>query len=177
MKIGAGRIIRDHFATLRNDATGKRSVADLITFLFLPTLPAFTVLFVYLPHSNDLVSAFISIVAIFSALLVGAQFSLYGLFRREPEQTGDEIRDQEIRAQKQREVNVLREINSTISYLILVGVLSVVVALSLLVVTWSGSIEASILIYILGHFLLTLMVVVKRVHVLLDRGYNWTPSK
>lgn len=114
----------------------------------------------------------ISIFAIFSALLLSVQVSMYGVFRSARKEHNDPVL---CASDKVKENNIrilLKEINSNVSYLIFVSCFSVSIFLMFFASSVLARFEASISIFLYVHFLLTAAMVLKRAHEVFDAEYS-----
>ncbi|AHD08758.1 hypothetical protein [Phaeobacter gallaeciensis] len=172
MKFGVLQIVKDHLATLKDDRTGASSIIDLfILFVF----PAIISVFVYRVATGVVetpVSEFVSAVSVFSAILVSSQFAIHAMLSRPLPEEHDDIQKEIFLKERESEIVILGEIHSTISYLIGFGVFSLFVALSFSVVSLCPHVEVAVLTWFTLHFVLTTLIVVKRIHLLLSRSYK-----
>lgn len=170
MKFSISQIITDHFATLRDASSNRISIEDMVWFFVGPALPAGAVLALRPEIGDVFYTTFVAALSVFAALLVSSQFSIFSLINKSRVRSDDEIIDQELKEGKIREINALREVNATISYLIAIGSISLVLGLLLLLLEFNKVWEAAFCIYIAVHFLMTLLMVLKRIHILLSRN-------
>lgn len=162
-KINFLQIIRDHLLTLRQyQGDEKLSRGDI--FLFF-ALPGFLAIGFYwglgLSLDSDLVSILITSLSIFAALLFNLLILVYDIITR---------RKNSPQQPSKRVMQFLREIYANVSYSILVSVLAVVVLLGGLFKSlpdWVISCINILSYYLVTHFVLTLLMILKRVHVLL----------
>ncbi len=181
-KINVSRIIRDHIGTLIDAQTRKISVWDLILFFVLPAIAAVLILFVMgTPIDRPISNILITSLSVFSGLLLNLLLLIYDLVMKEVQESGQE---QEPTPKGQ----LLREIVANISYSILVSVFCVAILLIAYLDIGSGvflKIFSFSVYFLVIQFLLTLFMVLKRVHVLfsfmimtpvLNRRYPTPPS-
>ncbi|WP_155734819.1 hypothetical protein [Rhodovulum sulfidophilum] len=149
---------------------------DILAFYFLPALFGFSLFWFCVGLGDEVFGVSISVFSIFSALLFSAQVAMYGVFRADRKfsqdpitQAGEKDRLEEVRV-------LLREINTNISYLILVSFSSVTIFLALYVLDLPERLESAILGFLYLHFLLTLLMVIKRSHEVFDSEYAKPPD-
>ncbi len=172
MKFGIFQIIRDHLSTLRNDRTKKVSKFDLGVLYLLPVALSVFVSKITTSIAETAISEFVSAVSVFSAILVPSQFAIHAMLSRPLPAGNDGVERAIMFEERKTEIEILGEIHSTISYLIGFGVVSLFLALSLSMVNLCPNIEIAILAWFTLHFVLTTLIVVKRIHVLLSRSYQ-----
>lgn len=161
-KINLFSIVRAHFNTLRDPQTKKRSVADWLTFYAGPVVGALLLMRLHLRINNDYVNIIVSMLSIFVGLLLNMIVVLF-----------DIIRSEQKRANK---VTVLEEVLANISFTIVLSIFTIgVVLLTQLNFgrpEWQPYIEDGrevvnfISFVFLILFLLTLLMVVKRMYLL-----------
>lgn len=172
MKLDVQSIVRDHCLTLGEEKSVKVFVIDLFTFLGLPLLLAIFVGYRGFEIKTEAYNVSITFFGIFVALLLNIQVAVFGIFQRRWTISNDPI---EARVQK-TVVDVRRrllgELNANISYLVLVCCIALVFALCAYVAEWKSGIGPAIIAFFYGHFLLTLLMVVKRSHALFQQEYK-----
>jgi hypothetical protein len=172
MKIDVSRILTDHLDTLRDVRSGKRSSVDLALFYLLPMAFGSIMYWRHLSLSNDVYNVSITFFGIFIALLLNIQVAVFGIFQRKWPKLGDdrlaEIQEETLSVRKQ----LLSEMNINISYLILISCFALVIFLLLFVIESRDSLSSSVTVFIYTHFLLTLLMVVKRSHALFQLEYK-----
>jgi hypothetical protein len=171
MKIDPSPIIADHFKTLRDARSNRISLLDLVTFYFLPAVAAGTVFEYRVTFTSDVFGQSIAVFAIFSALLFSVQVALFGIFTKRRSDV-DEYREafEARRLAARREL--IKETNSNISYLIFFSAFSVTVFIGAFAVRLTDKVEAPIAVFLYLHFMLTLLMIIKRVHALFDKEYD-----
>jgi len=171
MKIGVGRIISDHLRSLYDAKTGNVSILDLTIFYLFPLVLA---VFIYLDKfhfENSVYSQSIAVFAIFSALLFSVQIALFGIYSKSYS-AKDEFSELYARERVDKRRKIVRQTNSNISYLIVVSSISVTLFLAASVIRVSDRFEPALAVFLYAHFMLTLLMVIKRVHALFDKEYQ-----
>lgn len=164
-------IIADHIGTLRA-TSGKVSFADIFFMYVLPGLVGGVAFFDVFPIEKSVFGVSISVFAIFSALLLNVQIAIFGIYQRKWKLTGDPVRDKKAQEKYSSRKNLLSELNTNISYLTMISCLSVTIFLIFYIVEIPDNIEAYVGVYLYCHFLITLMMVIKRTHVLFQYEYS-----
>lgn len=163
-KIDIGRIVRDHLATLRDDATGQRMKSDYFLFFGLPlVLASFLLLVLDLSQDRGAVGILVTSLSIFAALLFNLLLLIYDVVRKH-EPGSRNLRDA-----------LLSQVYSNISFAILVSILSIILLLAAYFdlncsfFTLATSFAAY---YLVSLFMLTLFMILKRVHILLSNEFE-----
>ncbi|WP_221989771.1 hypothetical protein [Rhizobium laguerreae] len=172
MKANVFHILLAHLATMKVDGENRYHRPDILLFFAVPLLVCIFVWIVGGRLDKDAFNVSISVFAIFSALLLNVQIALFSIYQREWKAKGDSI-SAEIQHEKARlRRELLGELNTNISYLIVLSVFSVTVFLIFFVSTDMDLIETPVSVYLYGHFLLTLLMVIKRAHALFQKEYQ-----
>lgn len=172
-KIDVRRIVVDHVRTLHQPGSKKVDVEDVVIFFGLPLLAgALYLIFSGRPaDGNKIDEVLVASFSIFAALLLNIQVFLLGFQLPVLDSTTTNEGDVEEQALKEKkaELRVIfyRELFSNISYSILLSMGVVIVTLLAIFcqVEQSRLIKFIQFVLIL-HFALTLLMVMKRVHVL-----------
>jgi hypothetical protein len=162
-KINVWQIIVDHIDTLRDHATKRVTLGDVVLFFFVPVLIAALLLFpLGFTLDKSAANVLVTSLSIFSALLFNLLLLVYDIIRKEERSV----------QKKPLVAEFLRQIYANISFSILVAVFCV--ALLLLVfldieLRWFYDVISFIVYGLVVQFLLTMFMVLKRVHVLLTK--------
>lgn len=172
MKIDFHQIVVDHFATLRDDRKQKLSLADVALFYVLPSVFAVAVYWLDFSLERDVYNVSITFFGIFVALLLNVQVAIFGIFQRKLDPPADVklLPMFNERIAKRREL--LGELNANLSYLTFICCVALIVFLSLYAFDHTSSIAVAATILIYSHFLLTLLMTVKRTHILFQKEYR-----
>jgi hypothetical protein len=172
VKINPILIVHDHLDTLRDFGSNKRSRTDIVSFYGVPALLAFGSYWVINLATNDFYNVSITFFGIFIALLLNIQVAVFGVFQH-PWQRLEDERSAEIQqdALKKR-LQLLQEINSNISYAVLLSCLALFVFLGFYGLNLKLKLSTSISVFIYLHFLLTLLMIIKRFHALFRKEYQ-----
>lgn len=166
-KINIVDIVRDHFATLKDERTRKLSLLDLFIFFGLGVIAAVISYAKCLLLEENTISVMITALSIFAGLLINVLILIYTVSQR-PQASGDQIETQ--RAELER--RFLREIFANLSFAILMAVLCVILLVA--VIFFTGNVAAvlsALVAMLIVDFLLTLLMSLKRIHILLTNRF------
>ena len=114
------------------------------------------------------------LIAIFAALLFSVQIALFSILQRDMSATtGVQAKSRtgvERRLDERREL--IREVNANISYLILIACLGVAMLLGFSLTPHLSLVRSIISTYLVCHFVLTILLIIARVHTLFDEEYR-----
>lgn len=152
-KINCKKIIQRHFKTLVNNNTGKSNLDDWITFFVLPLLAAVGIVIYNKSASANTINLIITALSIFVGLLINVLVLIFSLIQKETTRT--------------LKIEILEETISNISYTIVVSV----IAIAFCFFTFIDNnivqeIVTGIVYFLVGHFFVTLMMIVKRMFLL-----------
>lgn len=169
-RINILNILGNHFLSLRRTDQTKRIISlwDFILFFLFPLL-----LSSFLAYKNytpkDSVESLIAAVSIFGGFLFNLLAIIYGQIEK--------IQNDANKEEDELKKRFVREIHSNISYSILLSIALVVSLLLLTVdipqIKFDSIIKSGIIVlnyFLLFHFTLTLIMVLNRVYVLLNRS-------
>jgi hypothetical protein len=160
-------IVVDHVDTLRNEASGRRSTIDFVVFYAVPA--AFLALAerTSLELSHDAVGVLVTALAVFAGLLLNLLLLTHGIIKGR-DRTKNDV----------NEMKLLHQIYSNISYAILVSILALALLLSAAAIGTMpiGTHVAALTAFLISHFLLTLLMILKRMHILLGREFTGRPT-
>ena len=167
-KIDVSSIVRNHVDTLIDHSTQKRSQADLWLFFGVPAVISGLAVYFGWAFSVDALNALLAAFAIFAGLLLNLLLLVYTFSAdsRYPSML-EKVRTQ-----------FVRELHNNIAYAVLISIVIVVVALFAVTrlkmhegqpsVQQTGPYVTSILIYLTSNFILTLLMVLKRIHTMMN---------
>jgi hypothetical protein len=168
-KINVADIVGDHFATLRNYDNEKRSIGDLTLFYFIPLGGAVALAVLKIDLHKDLVNLLVTALSVFAALLFNLLLLVYDVIKK----SGDATDTEKLKRR------YLKEIYTNISYSIFVSILSIIFLLASLLnfgaisnSCCSFGLKTGLVItvfFLLMNFLLTLFMILKRIHILLSK--------
>jgi hypothetical protein len=170
-KIDVRKIIRAHLATFHDaDTTGRASIQDMLVFLGLPIAVAAILTWRNIGVASNQANTLITAMSVFGALLFNLLILIYDVAMRTDYSSGGNAR---------LRIMFVKEIHANIEFAILVAIISIValVASTLETGHWQLRVTGFVIYYLLGVFLLTLLMVLKRIHVLLVKEIdNNVPS-
>lgn len=171
-RINIIKIIIAHYKSLSNLNDRKISINDLIIFVLFPILIAIALIYYNIPIKSQ-VSNLITALSILGGFL----FNLLAIIHSSLGRIRDEIRQQNLE-QTSLKYKFANEIHANISYNILIAILTIVIlVISGLNIEFGNKILNyisfcflnSVCYFLLIHFLLTLIMILNRIYILLDR--------
>lgn len=171
MKVDIRPIIRDHFASIERGNGNKRPYFDYLIFFGLPIAMGILAFYQKVELGRDSYNASITFFGIFIALLLNIQMAMFSIYQRKTDIPEDDVMVIVHSEQVELRRQLLEELNSNASYLILVCCVALVMCLSSYVFEIEWVLMSSVTIVIYSHFLLTMLMVVKRTHALFQREY------
>lgn len=172
MKIDFHQIVVDHFATLRDDRKQKLSLVDVALFYVSPCLLAVGAYWLDFSLERDVYNVSITFFGIFVALLLNVQVAIFGIFQRRLDPPADVKLLPIFNERITRRRELLGELNANLSYLTFICCIALTVFLSLYAFDQTSRVAVSVTILIYSHFLLTLLMTVKRTHILFQKEYR-----
>jgi len=169
-RINVWFIIAAHYQTFRS-SSGQRLYSDFLVFLGLPAAVWLFCVVLGFQISDAAITVLVSISAVFAALLLSVQIALFGIHTRiwSPKEGRLERSKSAEKADRRR--ILIRELNTNISYLLLVCCFFLCVAFILLAVRGSSVLSSAVYAAFFTHFMLTLVMCVKRGFALFDYEY------
>jgi hypothetical protein len=161
-KLGIRAVIKDHFATLVVGDTSKRSMPDLVLFYLVPIIVGVVLVKFNFIFGRSLGNALIIALSIFAGLLFNVLLLILNIASK-MRSASEKLSANSLR---------LKEICSNVSYAVLISLLTIVaillhfgfLGLNLKI----GLHLTSFFVYAMcGNFILTMLLVLKRVHSLL----------
>lgn len=160
-RINIWLIVLDHIKTMRNFETDKISIEDVLLFLVAPVGGAVLLVFrLQFRLDIDSTNALITSLSLFSALLFNLLLLIFDILRKEK----DNRRNSPLRMQ------FLSQIYSNVSFGILVAVISIALLLLLFIridILLVVDMLNLIIDVLVINFILTMLMILKRVHILL----------
>ncbi len=162
-KIDFRGIIRDHLATLQDNRTQTARPSDYIVFFCFPIIISVFLVILEVRFDEQMIGLLITSLSIFAALLFNLLLLVYDIVRRN--------------SRSKLMGKALHEIYSNISFSIMICLITVI----LLILTylflpfynhWDSTFQIALntlLYWLLFVFILTLFMILKRIHILLNR--------
>lgn len=167
MKADIGAIFSDHFRTLRSNQSGNLLWYDLVLFYGIPIVPALYAL--KYDWKVTAVDNILASLALMAGLLFNLLILIFDTAVRIKDSTGDFARHRR---------KLVRELQSNVTYALLVAIVSSTLlgGISLAGLMKAGLPWSPMVLAILAHFVLTLLLILKRVrrlflHELPDTAY------
>jgi hypothetical protein len=162
-KINISEIVTDHIKTLKAYHSERQSWSDILIFFFVPAVLAGLLARSREEFSSDFAGLLAAILSVFAALLFNLILLIYDIVSRQEEANGsNEVRH-----------TLLRQIYSNVSFCILVSIFTLLLLLvysfHFQIPAWAHRALAFSIYYLVGVFLLTLFMVLKRIHVVLRK--------
>ncbi|WP_448140249.1 hypothetical protein [Sphingopyxis fribergensis] len=176
MKINILSIVKDHWSTLYDARSNSRSLTDVIVFYGVPTATSIAAWNYGFSSNQNIYNVSITFFGIFVALLLNIQVAIFGIFQRKWEYSDDEriekLQKEVIRDRRR----LLIEVNINLSYLIVICCAALFISLLSFVQEYDKGAVPALMIFLYTHFLLTLLMVVKRAHALFHKEYRDSPG-
>ena len=175
-KIDVLPIVARHFETLRDHASGKRSAADLFIFFGVPLLASGAAFYYRITLTSDALNAVLASFSIFAGLLLNLLLLVYA-------RAGEDVKSDMFAANIKRFV---RQLSENIEFAVLVSVFVVIFSLIATatlkrgpgpdVIPHASLTITVILVFLTTNFLLTLLMVLKRMQAMLLEKLDRTSS-
>src|SRR5258706_7278329 len=174
-KIDIREIITDHFKTLLDENTGKGSVSDVLLFVLMPLIGSLLLVYFNFLLGENMINIIIASLSIFVGLLLNLLMLMIGMLDKCKEtiksikaaKQGDPFFSYDLTLVEKRE-KLLKYTYQNISFAILISLLTIpVMILALLnndLIKIASNFTGDVFLFI---FLLTLLMILRRVHVLL----------
>lgn len=172
MKIDVRTIVVDHWSSLIKGQSTTHSVGDFVLFYGIPLAVGIWSYERDFKLSTDGYNVSVTFFGIFIALLLNIQVAIFAIFQRKwklPETIIDQT--SQSRTENLR-TKLLSQLNANISYLVLVCCVVLVAAVWFYVQKSISGISPAIISGFYVHFLLTLLMVIKRSHALFQFEYS-----
>ena len=152
-KIDLTKIVKDHLSTLKHHGENKKSKSDIFLFYGIPIILLFFILFKKFVFTESQINILITVFSIFTGLLLNLLLLIYDIVLKNSSSTKKE--------------QFLKEIYSNISYTILLAI--VIIIMLFISCVKSHFILSSLVVTLIIQFILTLLMILKRVHILLSK--------
>ncbi len=165
IKINVFGIVKDHINTLRDDESKKFMLLDGFTFLSIPIALSAFCMYQDIKLSKEFLSASINFGAIFSALLMSVLMLVYD--------QESKINSESDCEEKQIKKDIFKQLYSNICFTIICAVLLVLLCMVKSNInesfpSFSRFILVPLIVFFLYSTTITTLVVLKRMHVLLE---------
>lgn len=164
-KIDISNIVKDHISTLKNYETDKYSLWDFVLFFFVPFLIGGGLVYFHFMLTKGIVNGLVTSLSIFAALLFNLLLLIYDIIQKTENSEGI----------KGLKTTFLRQIYTNISFCILVAISTVILLLISFLdieIDLFHCILAFFVYYLVSLFILTLFMILKRIHILLSKEFE-----
>ena len=158
-KINVIEIFRNHLGTLKSNKTDKAHIPDIILFLLIPFLISSILIFYNHLLTKELANIIATSFSVFAGLLLNLLLLVF------------DLADKEENKKNERITSVLKQLYSNIAFCILISVIIVFSLFSLFLdITYDWYIQGLswLVYYLLLVFMLTLIMVIKRIDKMLS---------
>lgn len=171
-KLNLLNIVLEHIGTLRKDGASRISALDIFTFYGIPASASIAAYYYCFYLDNGAISLTVTVFSIFAALLLSVQVALYSVSSREMKAPDDPKKLSHHNKQMGERKKLLKEVNINISYLLLLSVIFLTLAILFYVFSFPKRMEASAVSFLYLHFFMTLLMVVKRASIVFSKEYD-----
>lgn len=165
-KINFFPIIKDHISTLKVLGESKISTRDLFSLFGLPIFLSVFISYLICFDISGTRSSFIALFSIFSAILPSALALIFGVAQRMTQQLCVESRP--ATSDEKLKISLIAEIESTISFSILISIISLIFLLIDLDVRAYEIVQSLSVLFLFFCLVLTNLMLLKRLHRLLQ---------
>lgn len=164
-KIDIRCVITDHWNTLRNFKTKKISSGDILLFIGLPIVVMAWFLYKRVYITELAVTTLLACFSILTGLLFSILLLILDLVRKEkPEPDEHEAQ----KANRKLRAKLLAETFANISFCVLLAILLALISVAgIFDIQWLRIIVSGVIYFGSSNFVLTMLMVLKRIHVLL----------
>lgn len=173
-KLSTNVIVKGHWETLRTSGATKTNPRDVFSFYAVPALLAAGLVYLKVELKGDALNIIATSLSIFAALLFNLLLLLIDRARRA-------AIDTETTDHSKKRNSLIRQMYMNISYTILICSVAVVLVVAKILlmgrypvtvppvpmpdaVTWAMNILDGLIMFSVGHFMLTLLMILKRTH-------------
>lgn len=154
-KVNIKEILKSHFSTLQNDNSKKSEFDDYFTFLILPLIISTVLLYFKISLRDSAVNIIITTLSILVGLLFNVIVLIFDIIKRDASQ---KIKN-----------TVLKQLLANISFTILLSIVTILFTLTTyLDVEIIKNITTWIVYFLLTNFLLTVLMILKRMYKLFE---------
>lgn len=176
MKINVLSIFWDHFGTLYDSRSNRASLFDIGLFYVAPIFSALFAYYFGITLKSEAYNISITFFGIFIALILNIQVAMFSIFQRKWEMPSDKRIAASLTDTLADRKKLLIELNANLSYLILVCCVALVLSLLSFIKSFDNCVIPAVMVFLYAHFLLTLLMVVKRAHALFHKEYRDSPN-
>jgi hypothetical protein len=152
------------------------STFDIFLFYVVPSIAAAAAIYARVLLKVDAYNISITFFGIFIALILNIQVAIFSIFQRKWDMPSDKRIASSLAETLADRKKLLIELNANLSYLILVCCVALVLSLLSFIKSFDNCIIPAVMVFLYAHFLLTLLMVVKRAHALFHKEYRDSPD-
>lgn len=171
MKINVLEIVQEHLKTLCNTRKPFSCLTDLSIFFLFPIAAGTAAFFVRMPLDREVYNVTITFFGIFTGLLLNVQVAMFAIFQRQWHLPTDPKSLPGFNARYSERRSLLAELNTNLSYLTVFCCASLVAFFCFFTFNNMTPTAVGCSVAILLHFLATLMMTIKRSHILFSKEY------
>lgn len=172
MRFSIWPIVRDHVRTLASSGQDRNCTYLFAVFAVVPVFSGAAYYFFGSPLRNGFYALTLTFFGIFLALMMNLQVAIFSVFQRKWSESGDLIMKEVLSERLKGRTALLTELNSNISYLSVISCVAIALSVFLSLIGSEHSLGSAFTICIYVHFLITLLVVLNRAHVLFKKEYE-----
>lgn len=157
-KINVADVIFRHLSTLRNERTKKIDRLDIVLFYAVPAIGSVVFFCLKVSIKYDAIAIFVTSFSIFTGFLINILIFMHGMTNSSTQTPKDKDK-----------AWLFESAFYNISYAILVSIMTIILLILMAFMEHASTvyeISSFIFIFLLANFLLTLVMILKRVHVI-----------
>ena len=177
-KINISCIIRGQLSTM--GGTTRIWALDFVVFLAIPLLCGALIVYFDVDVDAETYGYALTVFSIFSALLITVQIAIYGLYSKqcdhlallqEKDEKAKSVGDSALVTRYKKRAEKFSLLNANISYLTLLSCVCASFFLIFVAFKLSADFEKFVAVFLYVHFALSLVMVLKRFHIIFESEY------
>lgn len=172
MKINVLKIVSDHLKTLVNSKSKRPSLSDILIFFAAPTGVGLCAYTFKIPVDREVYNVTITFFGIFIGLLLNVQVAIFAIFQRQWSLPSDPKALENFNKRAGERRSLLAELNVNLSYLTLFCCIALIEFFCFFVFRNTTPVAVGFGVATLLHFLMTLMMTIKRSYILFAKEYE-----
>lgn len=166
MKINASDLVIDYVATIKGDRWNFGSIADALVLFVGPVIASIATYWIRSDIDQSIYLSFFTLFGVFIAVFMAIQGVLVPLYHTSRRSSKDVKVDDRLKKEYIDRIRLIREVSSTLSYLKLFSLLSMIIFMIPISTGSDLFLFKWISIGLTSHFLLNILVVLKRINAL-----------
>lgn len=166
-KINIKNIIKEHIDTLRDFRNNQISKKDIITFFIFPLIISIYLIKLDIVIEHDMITVLITAFSLLGGLLFNLLILLYNML--------NSTYKDNTQTKENSKMILLKEIYINVSFAILLSILLIILVIALGLMPKQNILFMPfnfIVYYLLGVFTLTLLMILKRMYILLEKEFK-----